>query len=130
MVEPTPFTPTPVTRSGADSRVIEISVSVPVNVGARITLEITPVGSSTTREVVTVVPDGTRLSGILAVTSTGSLARNVGADEARQALAALEALDAHILDIAPGIDVNAAVAATRSELTSGSYRGVLLVGGF
>lgn len=114
---------------------IEISVSVPVDVATRIAFEVTPLGAGiapavVARPLATAVEDGARLAGILAVTATATLAANVGADEARQALAALEGLGARVLDVGTGMDVNAAVAATRTELAGGAYRGVLLVGGF
>jgi beta-lactamase superfamily II metal-dependent hydrolase len=121
-----------VVRSGtAGTGAIEISISVPVDVATKITLEISPSASAPQASGAQVTTgDAPRLAGILAVTATERLIENVGADETRRAIAELGGLGAHVLDIGAGLDVNEAVARTRTELAAGQYRGVLLVGGF
>jgi beta-lactamase superfamily II metal-dependent hydrolase len=118
-----------------DSRSIDITVSVPVGVGARVALEVEPFGEVRASDVAPrpaalAGRDGGRLAGVLVVTASEPLSDNVGSGEARDAIAALEALGAEVLDLGQRVDVATASARTREALTAGGYRGTLILGGF
>jgi hypothetical protein len=118
------------TAKGAAPRV-EVTVSVPIGVSARLSIEVGHLGGvSAAPEPARFQADAGRLGGILAITASPALERNIGAQEARQALDAITALGAETFDLPPGIGVKEATAATRDRLAARDCRGVLVVGGY
>jgi beta-lactamase superfamily II metal-dependent hydrolase len=123
------------TTQADDGRSIQITVSVPVGVGARIALEVEPLGgvrATDFKEPIAAIPssDGRRLSGVLVVTASEPLIDNVGATEAAAAIATLESLGGTVLDLGQRLDVATASARTREALIAGGHRGTLILGGF
>jgi len=125
---------TQVARDGAS---IDITVSLPIGVGARIALEVEPLGTvrrTDFRESMSTIstgiaPDGGRLAGVLVVTASEPLSDNVGATEAAGAIDALEALGGTVLDLGERLDVATAASRTREALLAGNHRGTLILGG-